>query len=769
MNPLDEEQEFLTTFHAVRRETLSALGQRLRHLLQHSAQSGQALLEREARVRQVRRRTAALEAAGDGLCFGRLDLEDGAVLHVGRVALSDDAHAPLLLDWRAPAARPFYTATARFSEGVRRRRHIATRAERVVAVDDEHLTAPEDVGSGSPQLAPGGPSSSALLSALELPRTGVMRDIVTTIQAEQDEIVRAPLPGVLAVQGGPGTGKTAVALHRTAYLLYTHRELLEARGVLIVGPSRTFLDYVGQVLPALGETAVVMVTAGQLLPGVDTEHEDPPETAQLKGSPVMLDVLAAAVADRQAVPAAPVELDLSGFTLAVPPRLVAACRERARASGLRHNRARALFAARLFEAVTAEYVAQLGADPFGGPNLLAGTDVTDLHTEVRESPDVHALLEQCWPVLDPQRLLQELFTCPQRLRRAAADLAEDRRALLLRAPDAPVTVSDVPLLDEVAELLGEFPAPSDARRPRTAREDQQAYARGVLEVLHGSRSTDLEDGEESEQLSAGDLLGADNLADLLAARYEAADERTSAERAATDRTWAYGHVVVDEAQELTPLQWRVLARRCPTRSMTVVGDLHQSGTVGAAADWEQVRAWIGLADDSPNWHRRELTTSYRTPVEVMDVAARVLRRIDPEARPPRAVRRSGRPAVVSGGDRRELPRLALETALRAADEEFGTVAVIGVPEHLPLVHRALDDAPAPNAVRTRLSVLDPRGAKGLEFDHVVVLDPRAIAERGPRGLHDLYVATTRATRQVSMLGVQARNRCPLPTPSEPGT
>ncbi|WP_432520999.1 HelD family protein [Kineococcus sp. SYSU DK006] len=777
MGAVDEEQRFLDTFHAARDAALTLTHRRLEQVLHGGARAGQARLEREDLAAGLRRRAARLRAAEEGLCFGRLDLLDASVLHIGRTALFDTEQSPLLVDWRAPAARPFYTATARSPQGVRRRRHITTRGREVLDVQDEHLAevagddssgagGGSDPGAGDADADAAAPSA-ALVSALELPRSGFARDIVSTIQAEQDDIVRQPLPGVLAVQGGPGTGKTAVALHRAAYLLYTHREQLEERGVLLVGPSSTFLDHVSRVLPALGETAVVMATPGRLFPGVDAEREDTPRTAQLKGRLEMADVVAAAVADRQEVPERPVQLDVAGFPLTVAPQVLAGCRERARSSGRPHNRARAAFAGDLVEALTAQYADQLGADPCGGPNLLDEADVAELRLEVQQADDVQELIERCWPALRPQQLLRQLLADPERLRRAAPRLGAQERALLLRGPEEPFTASDVPLLDEAAELLGDPQAGADTtgHRARTARHRWSEYAHGVLEVLHGSRSTDLEDDEEAEQVSAGDLLDADAFAELLVERYESADARTSAERAAADRDWAYGHVVVDEAQEVTPMLWRLLARRCPTRSMTLVGDLHQAGALGAPTDWAQVREWIGAADDARHWRLRQLTTGYRTPAEVMDVAAEVLRQADPAARPPRAARRSGHPTTVLTATRRQAHRCAAETALRAAADAPGTVAVIGPAEELEHVRRALQEAPAPEAdddspvagagdARTRTSVLTARAAKGLEYDHVVVLDPAAVAAGGPRGQRDLYVALTRATRQLTLLRVE---------------
>ncbi|WP_432512840.1 HelD family protein [Kineococcus sp. SYSU DK001] len=750
MDSRDEEQRFLDTFHTVRRTEVRDREQQLRRLLENSPRAARDRPDHEANVRRLRRRVDALRNAEDGLCFGRLDLEDGTVLHVGRVGLPDDRWSPLLVDWRAAAARPFYTATAATPEGVRRRRQIATRRDRVLAVEEELLT-PRDRDRADGPVPPA--LTATLSSVLDLPRTGLMRDVVATIAAEQDEIVRDRLPGVLVVQGGPGTGKTAVALHRAAYLLYTHRELLEGRGVLFVGPSSTFLRYVSRVLPALGETSVLMVTPARLSPGLEVEvgeAADPPPTRQLKGTPEMARLVAGAVADRQEVPVDPVELDLAGFGLVVPPHLVAGCRDRARAAGLPHNRARPVFTAHLLEAVTAEYARQLGADPHGGPNLLGDGDVEELRAEVREAPDVHALADRCWPVLTPQRLLRELYACPERLRRAAPDLDPRRRDLLRRSPNAPFTVADVPLLDEAAELLGPGPQ-EDADRVRRRREaeERRAYARGVLEVLHGSRSLDLDDDDDDTEDGVEGVEDVEDVAALLAERYGPDDDRSTAERAATDRGWAFGHVVVDEAQELTPMQWRVLARRCPTRSMTLVGDLHQAGSPGAPTDWEQVRAWIGAADDPRHWRVRHLTTSYRTPQEVLDVAAAALRRADPAARPPRAVRRSGFPVVERTAPAGELPHRAAETAAGIAAAGPGTVAVIAPAPDLPPVRRAVAEALGPER-HERVSVLTARQAQGLEFDHVVLLDPDRIA-RGPGGHHDLYVALTRATRRVVQL------------------
>jgi DNA helicase IV len=597
-----------------------------------------------------------------------------------------------------------------------------------------------------------------------------MRDIVATLQAEQDEIIRSAHRGILVVQGGPGTGKTAVALHRAAYLLYTHRHLA-ARGVLVVGPNATFLTYIGQVLPGLGETNVLLSTVAELFPGIVADRAEPTAAAEVKGRAAMADVLAAAVRDRQAPGAA--EVSYGGDTFRLDQETLRRAAARARATRLPHNQARPYFqrevlgslaeqvadsARRLTERLEAEVAdvlagteASIAEDlkslPLPDSDASGVSDAADLRPELWADPDVRAAIAGLWPVLTPERLLSDLFADPARLASAAPDLTEAERVSLVRAPGG-WSPADVPLLDEAAELLGRDDRVAAALAAR-AREQRVAYAQGVLDIAAGSS------GDGEEVLSAADLVDAERLAD----RHEEHDHRTVAERAAADRTWAFGHVIVDEAQELSPMAWRLLMRRCPSRSMTIVGDVAQTGSAAGTTSWADVLSpHVG-----DRWRLAGLSVNYRTPAEVMAATADLLAAIDPGQEPPRSVRETGvRPwRLVTSS----LPsRLAEVAAGEAESLGDGRLAVI-VPDSRTASLGAAVSGAVPAAfgespdLTSRVVVLGVRQAKGLEFDSVLIADPGAILAESPRGRNDLYVAMTRTTQRLGIL-------YPEPLPAE---
>jgi DNA helicase IV len=524
----------------------------------------------ETAVRTLRARLARLAAGRDGLCLGWVEDAAGERTHVGRIGLLDAGAEPLLVDWRAPAARPFYTATAARPEGLVHRRHLRTRGREVLGAHDDLAG-----GRGADMALLDATAPEALHEALDAARTGAMRDIVATIQREQDEVIRLDRPGTLVIEGGPGTGKTAVALHRVAYLLYT-RPVLARRGVLVIGPHSRLLAYIDQVLPALGESDVVFATMGTLLPGLATTAQEPPTAARVKGSTAMVGVLAAAVADRQELPAEPLPIELDDVTVELDRGIAERARARARATGALHNEARPVFRAAVLDALAEQAVDRIGAGwlaPREAPELAAELRA-DARDELAASPALHAAVDALWPALTPARLLAELWASPQRIAVAAAGLPAADRAALHRADGAAWTVSDVPLLDEAAELLGRAPDRRPAERERARAAELRAYAEGVRTML------DDEDADQDETQAAHLVT-----ADALAARQRVADTRSTAERAAADREWIYGHVVVDEAQELSEMDWRVLVRRCPTRSFTVVGDLAQRRAAGGVRDW----------------------------------------------------------------------------------------------------------------------------------------------------------------------------------------
>ncbi len=577
-----------------------------------------------------------------------------------------------------------------------------------------------------------------------------MTDIVETIQVEQDWIIRAPHKGVLVVQGGPGTGKTAVALHRAAFLLYTHREQLARRVVLVIGPSPTFLRYVGQVLPSLGETSVLLSTIADLYPGITARREEPVSTARLKGRLEMAEVIATAVRDRQGPATGGLEVTFEGDTLRLDRRTCVRIRDRARRARLPHNQVRPLAHRLLIEALARQVADKIGYDVLGGGNLLSEEDVAGIRQELRETQQVRIALQEFWPALTPQRLLSDLFEAKERLETAAPGLEAADRDALLREADGGWTAADVPLLDEAAELLGEDDR-TVRERARKERRKRIAYARGVLDLAYGSRSVDLDlnPEEEAEILSAYDILDAERLAD----RYEEDDDRTAVERAAADRTWAFGHIVVDEAQELSPMAWRMLMRRCPSRSMTIVGDMAQASELGGGSSWQQV-----LGPNLGERYRMErLTINYRTPAEIAEVAADVLEAINPELHPPRPVRETGISPWQAQAPPGELGSFLGElTREESAAIGAGNLAVIVPADRLDELTRAVGVC-VPDVVLEDASldrpvvVLSVKQVRGLEFDSVLVADPARIVADSTSGLNDLYVAITRATQRLGVI------------------
>jgi len=665
--------------------------------------TGGTPMERDDQVRASAKELKRLDFGSNGLCFGRLDALTGERSYIGRIGLFDEEndYEPVLLDWRAPASRPFYTATGASPENMRRRRQFHTRGRQVVDFTDEVLGRPDSSASGD----------AALLAAVNAPRGEGMRDIVATIQAEQDEIIRLDHPGVLVIEGGPGTGKTVVALHRVAYLLYTQRERMERHGVLVVGPNPAFLNHIGRVLPSLGESDVVFSTTGDLVPGLRTTAEDTPEAVRLKGSLKILDVLKAAVADRQRLPEVPVEVELGGVTARIDAATAEWARDEARQSGQPHNEARSVFTEIVTYVLTERTMTRIGKGWLSRSDRTAWEQTRkQLLAELAADEKFTAALDDLWPLLTPETLLEGLYTSPERLRAAGADQA------LLRAEGSAWTVSDVPLLDELVDLLGRDQ--SDDRAAERERKIAAEHAAAVLDSLVGRQDS----MDDEDHLFATDLLYAEDLAE----RFVEHDTRTLVERATADRDWTYRHVVVDEAQELSEMDWRVLMRRCPGRSFTVVGDLAQRRSEAGATSWAAM-----LDRYVPGrWVYRSLTVNYRTPAEIMAVAAEVLADFAPGVQPPESVRACGVQPWSRQVGATDLPA-AIEEFVRAEADREGTSLVIGPPG-------------VPGTVPASET-------KGLEFDAVLVVDPERILADGPRGAAELYVALTRATQRLGVL------------------
>ena len=675
---LEAEQAYVDHAHRcledARRRTLN-----LRRLTEVGAGgTHQARLESEVAEDAIRSRLSQLDVGDASLVFGRIDpAASGEHFYIGRVAVADADQEPVVVDWRAPVAEPFYRATGRHPMGLARRRHFATRGRRLLDIEDE------DFDGAPPEASNGVAGRGVLLSTLERPRTGHLGDVVGTIQAEQDEIIRSELAGVVVVQGGPGTGKTVVALHRAAYLLYTHRFPLEGQGVLVIGPNRFYLGYIERVLPSLGEAGVELSVLADLVPEPVGDRRDEPLAARTKGDLRMTGLLAKAIADRQRPLRGDLVVGLGLQSLRcdveASRRLVARARRRSR----KHNAGRRIVEQGLWEILAAS---ARGNQP--EPALV--------RERLRRSDEVRGALEWMWPVLAPAELLRDLFGSPSLLRLAAEGrFSDEELAALFRsraeAPEEPGrwTTADVALLDEARALLGPRPRSDDAE-PRL-----------------------------------------------------------------------YGHLVVDEAQDLSPLELRMVTRRSLGGSMTVVGDIAQATGSWAPAGWEEVL--VHLPRRRPS-RLHELTIAYRTPAAVLTLAERVLPLAGPGLRPPRAVREGGEPPMVV-----EVPadRLEAEVAAGVRFEqevvEGGNVAVV-VPESLlERVAAGLDCAGVAHArataggLRSPVVLVPVRLVKGLELDAVVVVEPARIVAEEPQGFRSLYVALTRATRRLRVVHAE-----PLP-------
>ena len=703
-----------------------------------------SLFERDVVAAQAARRLAVLDVPRGRMAVGRLDLDDGERWYVGRLAVADEGGDPLLLDWRAPAAAAFYRAVPGDPMGVVRRRHFRWRGDALVGLDDEVLDAEAAVRDGLALVGEG-----ALLAALTAPRTGRMTDVVATIQAEQDRVIRRPRRGVLFVQGAPGTGKTAVALHRAAYLLYAEHASLRGQAILFVGPNTTFLRYVEEVVPSLGEDRVVLATPAELGPDVPVGRPDSDAAARLKGDARMAGVLAKAVADRERVPRREVAIPCGRFVLRLEHDDLRRVVGRARRAAGTHN-ARRRLVERGVVALLQEALDRAVARSVQHAGVGSRSDAQPV-AELVERRRVAEVVDAVWPTLTPERLLRFLYGAPRRLVRAG--LSEDEALLLQRPDDGDDRwgEADVALLDELDVLLGPVPAPR--RPPATSRVDpmvERILGDLVPECPRcGAELTYVPSGAEpgrdrlrcetcGRDQRAGDVMG-DAAAQHLRGVHDSLVARTADPVAVATRPGevAYGHVVVDEAQDLTAMQWRAVARRCPSLSMTIAGDQGQAIRPGGTGSWDAVAEALG----APAHDLVELTVNYRAPAEVMEAAVAELAAAGIETSATRSVRSTRPPLVEHLDDIRPGDVRAAVDALAVP----GTVAVI---------------APAAMCASLRgagIDVLDVLEAKGLEFDAVVVVDPDAIAAEGEGGARRTYVALTRTTDALHVLRRRARS------------
>ncbi|MBQ9680757.1 MAG: AAA family ATPase [Aeriscardovia sp.] len=698
--------------------------------------------ERDSFAAMYEDRLTQLRAVEDRLVFGRLDSESGETSYIGRIGLSSEDHDRMLTDWRAEAARPFYEATAEDRMGLVLRRHLSLKYRTVAGIEDEVL----DIDSPwARRAAQEGTlnGEGALLASLSSRRTSRMADIVATIQAEQDRVIRAPLDTVTIVQGGPGTGKTAVALHRAAYLLYTHRRRLSHSGVLVVGPSDSFLHYIGQVLPSLGETGVLSRTIGTLLPGFEATGTETPLTAKLKGDARMADAIRNAVQLHIRVPKDLPTIPMGPVRIPIAADDIRAAQNAARRTHLPHNRARVTFVNAMISALTRRYAAAL-------PYAPDADELDHVSDSLRLDDVVKRTLNLSWLPLTATWLLRDLWAKPRHLRACAPWLSDEEAAALERQKGSAWTSSDIPLLDEAMELIGDDPRSA----AQTARERELAAAE---QFAKDSMATY---GVSSSMVSARQLVDS---------MEGGSDDGSLIDKAARDRSWTYGHIVVDEAQELTAMDWRMLRRRCPSRSFTIVGDVAQTSALGGTRDWATTMDSVFGAG---RWQLGKLTIDYRNPKQVAELANAFARSAGLKVSTTTAAREtpdSVSTSVVPDGEL--VPRI-VDAAVALSREYLssdgtGRVAVVADAGTLSRVEKELWPAIAAGcggkeAERLRsqpawarqLDLVTPQESKGLEYDAVLLAQPGAIEASSASRLSaaaDIYVSMTRPTQKLLVM------------------
>lgn len=667
-------------------------------------EDGTGLYERDVFAFQAARRLAVLDAEQEGLVFGRLDRTDGEVRYVGRIGVRDADYEPLVIDWRAPAAEPFYRATPSDPMQVIRRRVLHCRGDRVVGIEDDLL----DGENADRELVVIG--EGALLAALTRARDHTMRDIVATIQAEQDEAIRAPYQGFTMISGGPGTGKTVVALHRAAYLLYSNRRRFESGGVLVVGPSQVFMNYIARVLPSLGEDSVTLRSIGAVpsdVVRITGDRVDPPPVAAIKGSLRMVKLLRRLV--HEPLHDGPLELRIvvDGNVLAVPAPTLA----RIRSHVLAHHK---LNSGR--EAAEKELLTALWRVRHPDPEDRADHDQVreEFEDRVSELASFKMFCNAWWPAVSAPVALARLADV-ELLKRISASVLSDAECELVSASYRDATdwtAADGALLDELVHLLGPLP---------------------VLDEQEVPGLSDL-DSEMEEVFTTADVLS------------PAARETDPFELPHE----TYAHLLIDEAQDVSPMQWRMLRRRGASASWTIVGDPAQSSWSDTAEADRAIEEIIGTA---PVRHFR-LSTNYRSPSEVFELAAQVVVADFPDADLPTAVRSTGHePRLLVPADAvPENPTIsaAMISIVRSLlDEVDGTVGVICPPATKDQLAAELEQAVLPGA--ERVVVITAQQAKGLEYDAVLVITPDDVVAESPGRVRALYVALTRPTQRLVTL------------------
>ncbi|MBQ5493335.1 MAG: AAA family ATPase, partial [Aeriscardovia sp.] len=542
-----------------------------------------SMTERDSFATMYEDRLSSLRAGEYRLVFGKLRMKDGSERYIGRMGLLEN-EKPILLDWRAKAASPFYEATFFDDMGAALRRHITLENRRVVKLEDELLDlSPEKSEKALKEGILSG--EGALMAALEESRTGKMGDIVSTIQREQNRIIRMPLNSTVVVQGGPGTGKSAVALHRAAYLLYTYRKELEASGVLIIGPSQAFVHYIDDVLPCLGETDILIRTMSEMLPGVTVNCKDSPLAAKVKGDLRMVQVIKSAIKRHIRIPRELPAISVNGMKLKLEPEEIAKGQAFARSAGP-YEVARRAFVDSMCSLLFSKYEEAAGEQ-------LSGDDGEFVKEQIRENAQVRLALNLSWLPLSARWLLDDLFSKPAKLRSLAPWMSEEEVQSLMREKGK-VSEGDIPLLDTAMDLLGE----EEVRKkgPSSSRADKE-FAKSTMAMF----------GVSPSLVSASDLLSS----------LSPSERKSVVEQAAVDRKWQFGHIIVDEAQELTAMQWRMLRKRSASKSFTIVGDVAQTSSLAGTRSWKKSLSPVFGRD----WTLCPLEIDYRNPREVVEEAS----------------------------------------------------------------------------------------------------------------------------------------------------
>ena len=694
-----------------------------------------SMTERDSFATMYEDRLSSLRAGEYRLVFGKLRMKDGSERYIGRMGLLEN-EKPILLDWRAKAASPFYEATFFDDMGAALRRHITLENRKVVKLEDELLDlSPEKSEKALKEGILSG--EGALMAALEESRTGKMGDIVSTIQREQNRIIRMPLNSTVVVQGGPGTGKSAVALHRAAYLLYTYRKELEASGVLIIGPSQAFVHYIDDVLPCLGETDILIRTMSEMLPGVTVNCKDSPLAAKVKGDLRMVQVIKSAIKRHIRIPRELPAISVNGIKLKLEPEEIAKGQAFARSAGP-YEVARRAFVDSMCSLLFSKYEEAAGEQ-------LSGDDGEFVKEQIRENAQVRLALNLSWLPLSARWLLDDLFSKPAKLKTLAPWMSEEEVQSLMREKGK-VSEGDIPLLDTAMDLLGE----EEVRKkgPSSSRADKE-FAKSTMAMF----------GVSPSLVSASDLLSS----------LSPSEQKSVVEQAAIDRKWQFGHIIVDEAQELTAMQWRMLRKRSASKSFTIVGDVAQTSSLAGTRSWKKSLSPVFGRD----WTLCPLEIDYRNPREVVEEASQFAKKEGLNSEDIKAVRsvEGSLEKVESEDIEKEAVSKLVECAKKFIHSSMGTVALItekkDVEKMSARVNAALEkefgkaeaDRLTRNGWKSQIAVRGTEEIKGIEYDAVVLMDPPEPEGEGEErkiAASRLYIAMTRPTQKLVI--VKKKNR-----------